>query len=54
MKRVPVRTRWVVATLVAAVLAAVLCAVQAVAILRFRDPQPDVIAAVGDSVSSQG
>lgn len=49
-----VRTRWVIATALAAVLAGVLCAVQAVAILQFRDPQPDAIAAVGESITSAG
>jgi hypothetical protein len=54
MMHVTLRTRWVLATASAAVLAGVLCAVQAVAILRFRDPQPDLIAAVGEPITSAG
>ena len=52
--RLSVRTRWVVAAAVLMVLALGICTVQAAAILRFRNPRPDVVAGVGEPVTVDG
>jgi hypothetical protein len=47
-------TRWDLGFAALLVLALALCLVQTVAILRFRDPRPSVVAAVGERVELDG
>lgn len=47
-------TRWDLAFAALLVLALALCLVQTTAILRFRDPQPSVVATVGERVELDG
>lgn len=47
-------TRWDLGFVALLVLAVALCLVQTAAILRFRDPQPSVVAGVGERVDLDG
>jgi hypothetical protein len=54
MRRLSPRTRWALAAAAVVLLALCSCLLQGVAVLRFREPRPDVTAGLGQPVTIDG